>query len=62
MMAASKSRSIGVSMNDVQHMEMRMSGSDSSLNAVIGENGDNSIQDFLVDERPNPETISDDIL
>ena len=47
---------IGVSMNDVQHMEMRMSGSDSSLNAVIGENGDNSVQDFLVDDRPNPET------
>ena len=47
---------IGVSMNDVQHMEMRMSGLDSSLNAVIGENGDNSAQDFLVDERPNPET------
>ena len=47
---------IGVSLNDVQHMEMRMSGSDSSLNAMIGDNGDNSAQDFLVDYRPNPET------
>ena len=33
-----------------------MSGSDSSLNAMIGDNGDNSAQDFLVDYRPNPET------
>ncbi len=47
--------SIGVSVNDVQHMEMRMSGADASLNATVGENSDNSIQDFLVDERPNPE-------
>ena len=23
---------------------------------MIGENGDNSVQDFLVDDRPNPET------
>jgi RNA polymerase sigma-32 factor len=47
--------SIGVSVNDVQHMEMRMSGADASLNAMVGENSDNSIQDFLVDDRPNPE-------
>jgi RNA polymerase sigma-32 factor len=48
-------QSIGVSVNDVQHMEMRMSGADASLNAMVGENSDNSIQDFLVDDRPNPE-------
>jgi RNA polymerase sigma-32 factor len=48
-------QSIGVSVNDVQHMEMRMSGADASLNATVGENSDNSIQDFLVDDRPNPE-------
>ena len=47
--------SIGVSVNDVQHMEMRMSGADASLNMMVGENSDNSIQDFLVDVRPNPE-------
>jgi RNA polymerase sigma-32 factor len=47
--------SIGVSVNDVQHMEMRMSGADASLNAMVGENSDNTIQDFLVDDRPNPE-------
>ena len=47
--------SIGVSVNDVQHMEMRMSGADASLNMMVGENSDNSIQDFLVDDRPNPE-------
>ena len=48
-------QSIGVSVNDVQHMEMRMSGADASLNAMVGENSDNSIQDFLVDDRLNPE-------
>jgi RNA polymerase sigma-32 factor len=47
--------SIGVSVNDVQHMEMRMSGADASLNMMVGENSDNSIQDFLVDDRLNPE-------
>src|SRR5210317_455655 len=45
--------SIGVSVNDVQHMEMRMSGADASLNMMVGKNSDNSIQDFLVDDRPN---------
>lgn len=47
--------SIGVSVVDVDHMEQRLSGADTSLNARIGESNENSIQDFLVDDRPDPE-------
>ena len=46
---------IGVNMNDVTHMEQRLSGADSSLNAPVGETNENMAQDFLVDNRPNPE-------
>ncbi len=47
--------SIGVTMTDVVHMEQRLSGSDSSLNAPIGDGNENVPQDFIVDDRPNPE-------
>ena len=47
--------SIGVSVNDVRHMEQRLSGSDSSLNVPVGEMNENTAQDFLLDERPTPE-------
>ena len=46
---------IGVNMNDVTHMEQRLSGADSSLNAPVGETNENMAQDFLMDDRPNPE-------
>ena len=46
---------IGVSLNDVTHMEQRLSGVDSSLNAPVGENSENAAQDFIVDDRPTPE-------
>lgn len=47
--------SIGVKIADVAHMEQRMSGVDSSLNAPISDENESTPQDFLVDDRPNPE-------
>lgn len=44
-----------VSEHDVAHMESRLAASDRSLNAVVGEDGDQAWQDFLVDDRPDPE-------
>jgi RNA polymerase sigma-32 factor len=38
-------------------MEGRLTASDQSLNAPIGENGENERQDFLIDSRPLPEEI-----
>ena len=44
-----------VEISDVESMESRLSASDQSLNAGIGEEGDDEWQDFLSDERPSPE-------
>jgi len=46
---------LGVTRADVEDMEMRLSGGDQSLNATIGPDGDDAWQDFLADDRPNPE-------
>jgi RNA polymerase sigma-32 factor len=46
---------LGVEVREVEAMEMRLSGGDQSLNATIGIEGDDEWQDFLADERPNPE-------
>ena len=47
---------IGVNVRDVEVMEQRLSGPDSSLNA-IAQDGDNEAQDFLADTRPSPEQV-----
>ena len=47
--------SIGVKIADVTYMEQRMSGADSSLNAPIGEDNENTPQDLIADDRHNPE-------
>ncbi|MBT5264671.1 MAG: RNA polymerase factor sigma-32 [Rhodospirillaceae bacterium] len=44
-----------VGVHDVEKMRLRLSGSDQSLNATVGEDGDEEWQEFLADERPNPE-------
>ncbi|SMF38462.1 RNA polymerase, sigma 32 subunit, RpoH [Tistlia consotensis] len=44
-----------VDVAEVEAMESRLSASDQSLNAGIGEEGDDEWQDFLSDERPSPE-------
>jgi len=46
---------IGVTLGDVTHMEQRLSGADSSLNAPLGDQNEHAAQDFLVDDRPTPE-------
>lgn len=54
---AEVAKELGVNMNDVRDMEMRLTGGDQSLNNRIGENGDDEIQSLLADDRPDPETI-----
>jgi RNA polymerase sigma-32 factor len=44
-----------VEVGEVEAMEMRLMGGDQSLNATIGPLGEDAWQDFLADERPNPE-------
>ncbi len=48
---------LGVTFKDVEAMEGRLSSSDQSLNATIGENGEDAWQDFIADSRPTPEDI-----
>lgn len=50
-------KKLKVKVKDVEDMEGRLSGVDSSLNARIGEDGEDEWQNFLSDERPNPEDI-----
>ncbi|MEQ9124424.1 MAG: RNA polymerase factor sigma-32 [Alphaproteobacteria bacterium] len=45
---------------DVDGMSARLAAADQSLNAPIGEESDLSWQDYLVDERPNPEAAAMD--
>lgn len=50
---------LSVGIDDVVAMEMRLSGTDQSLNATISPTGEDEWQDFLSDERPSPEeTVS----
>lgn len=48
-------RQLSVPMKDVEHMEARLSASDRSLNAQLGESSENEWQELLADERPLPE-------
>lgn len=48
---------LDVGVNDVEAMEMRLMGGDQSLNATISPSGEDAWQDFLADERPNPEEL-----
>jgi RNA polymerase sigma-32 factor len=46
---------LSVNVDEVQSMEMRLSGVDQSLNATISPGGEDEWQDFLADQRPSPE-------
>jgi RNA polymerase sigma-32 factor len=46
-----------VAVAEVEAMEMRMAGNDQSLNAPISDQSDDDWQDFLADQRPNPEEV-----
>lgn len=48
---------LGVSLKDVRDMEGRLAAGDQSLNARIGEDGDDDWQSLLSDERSTPEDI-----
>lgn len=48
---------LNVKVKDVETMEGRLSGSDSSLNMKIGEDGDEEWQNLLSDDTPNPEDV-----
>lgn len=48
---------LNVKVKDVEVMEARLSGADSSLNARIGEDGDEEWQNMLAAEDPNPEDV-----
>ncbi|MFO1067781.1 MAG: RNA polymerase factor sigma-32 [Geminicoccaceae bacterium] len=48
---------LDVDIRDVEEMEMRMSGGDQSLNATITPDGEGAWQDFLADDRPDPEQV-----
>lgn len=50
-------KELGVGVSDVESMEGRLAGTDHSLNATVGEDGDSEWQDFLEDGNPNPEEI-----
>ncbi len=50
-------KSMGVKLKDVNGMEQRLMGGDSSLNIKIGESEDDEWQSLLADERPNPEDV-----
>ena len=51
-------KELKVRMKDVRDMEARLSGGDQSLNARIGEDSEgDEWQNFLSDERPNPEDV-----
>ena len=53
LLAISKKLKIGL--KDVETMAHRLSTRDQSLNAPIGEEGDDSVEDFLQDTNPSPE-------
>jgi RNA polymerase sigma-32 factor len=49
------SEELRVRVTDVEDMEMRLSGSDQSLNAAVSDASEDEWQDFMSDERPTPE-------
>src|SRR5690606_13372049 len=50
-------KELNVRYKDVIEMEQRMNGGDHSLNGMIGDDGESEFQDFLADERSNPEQV-----
>lgn len=46
-----------VDIAEVEAMEIRLSGSDQSLNSPVADGSDEDWQDFLADQRPSPEDV-----
>lgn len=53
----SVAKTLGVSLRDVKDMESRLSANDQSLNATIKNEGEEEWQNFLADDRPDPEAV-----
>jgi RNA polymerase sigma-32 factor len=54
---ASIAETLDVSLAEVEAMEARLSGADQSLNAPVGEEGEEEWQNSLADNRPGPEEV-----
>jgi RNA polymerase sigma-32 factor len=54
---ASIAAALDVSLAEVEAMEARLSGTDQSLNAPVGEEGEEELQNSLADNRPGPEEV-----
>jgi RNA polymerase sigma-32 factor len=54
---ASIAATLDVSLAEVEAMEARLSGADQSLNAPVGEEGEEEWQNSLADNRPGPEEV-----
>jgi RNA polymerase sigma-32 factor len=54
---ASIAEALDVSLAEVEAMEARLSGADQSLNAPVGEEGEEEWQNSLADNRPGPEEV-----
>jgi len=50
-------KELKVHARDVEMMEVRLGASDQSLNATIGEGSEDSWQNLLADQRPDPEEV-----
>mgnify|MGYP001605441020 CR=1 FL=1 len=53
---------LGVNIRDVEEMEGRLTIGDNSLNAPMSEDGDDSWQDRLADERADPENSTQEMM
>lgn len=53
----SVAKTLGVNMRDVKDMEARLAANDQSLNATIKNEGEEEWQNFLADDRPDPEHV-----
>ena len=49
---------LGVNLAEVESMEIRLGAHDQSLNAPLTETSEDDWQDFLPDDRPNPEDVA----
>ncbi|ENN90306.1 RNA polymerase factor sigma-32 [Bartonella bovis] len=58
------SEKLGVSVNDVETMDFRFSGTDNSLSMSVSENDGNSVtkMDTLVDEQPLPDSLIEKVI
>ena len=50
-------KELGVKLSEVEAMEARMNGGDSSLNMIVSEDGTEEFQNLLADERATPEEV-----